>query len=100
MFFGKSIPWFTFDAYDLFVVNDVVMNAADLGNLNFGYVTSALGVRTSIQLVGAGAAHIMDHGLYDLENLRHFGDSPRCRSFTDMGRRWYNEGRYGGVENE
>ena len=42
---------FTFDKYGLFVVNDVVMDAADLGNVNFGYVTSALGISTPIQNV-------------------------------------------------
>ena len=77
----------------LFVVNGVVMKPADLGNVNFGYVTSALGVSTLVQLAGAGVAHIRDHGLYHVENLLHFGDSPRCRYFTDMGRYWYRHGR-------
>jgi len=79
--------------YGHFVVNGVLMKPADLGNVHFGYVTSALGVPIPIQLVGAGVAHIRDHGLYHIENLLHFGDSPRCRYFTDMGRRWYRHGR-------
>ena len=79
--------------YAYFVVDGVIMKPADLGNVNFGYATSALGISTPVQLIGAGLAHINDHGLYHAENLLHFGDSPRCRYFTDMGRRWYRQGR-------
>ena len=79
--------------YGLFIVNGVIMKPADLGNVHFGYVTSALGIPTFIQLVGAGVAHIRDHEGLPVENIPHFGDSPRCRYFTDMGRRWYRHGR-------
>jgi len=79
---------------DLFVVNGVLMGSADLGNLHFGYVTSALGVPTATQLMGAGVMHATDHGGLPIENIRHFGDSPRCRYFTDMGRHWYRHGRF------
>ena len=76
----------------LFVVNGVIMGSADLGNLNFGYVMPAFWVPIPVQLIDAGAAHINDHGLYHIENLLHFDDSPRCRYFTAMGRRWYKYG--------
>ena len=68
------------------------MKPADLGNVNFGYVTSTLGITTPEQLIGAGVAHIWDHNGLPLANIPHFGDSPRCRSFTDLGRQWYREG--------
>jgi len=86
-----QFPGFAFDEFGLFVVNGVRMKAADLGNVNFGFVASALGVNTLVQLAGAGAAHVMDHGI-SLSQIPHLGDSPRCRHFTAMGRRWYRQG--------
>jgi len=89
----RQFPYTPFLGIDgLFVVNSVRMDAADLGNVNFGFVASALGVNTPIQLIGAGVAHIMDHGGLPRANIRHFGDSPRCRHFTDMGRSWFRQG--------
>ena len=82
---GKDI-W-----YD-FVVDGVLMNAPDLGNLNFGYLGSALGILPPTQIIGAGLAHIKDHFLENgipLNTIPNFGDSPRCRTFTNMGRDWY-----------
>ena len=95
---SNEFPGFNFDRYGQFVVNGVLMRPADLGNVNFGYVTSALGVPTPIQLVGAGVAHIRDHG-FNTAYFRNFGDSDICRYFTDMGRSWYRYGRPKGVNN-
>jgi len=90
-----NVPYHGVD--DLFVVNGVRMGSADLGNLNFGYVMSALKVHTLVQLAGAGLAHISHHGIRNqLQNPRYilnFGDSDRCRLFTDLGRYWYANGR-------
>ena len=68
------------------------MDSADLGNVNFGYVASALGISEPVQLLGAGFAHIAHHRGLPLENIPNFGDSPRCRRFTDLGREWFREG--------
>ena len=91
----RQFPYTRFHGVDdLFVVNGVLMGSADLGNLHFGYVTSALGIPTATQLIGAGVMHVRDHGGLPIENIRHFGDSPRCRYFTDLGRYWYRHGRF------
>ena len=74
-----------------FMFNDRVVEGQDLGNINFGYTGSALGLSSDILLAGAGAAQIVA-GTSNLTSiLVSNGDDLRDQMYIGYGIKLYYE---------
>ena len=78
-----------------FLFNDIVVQAQDIGNINFGYTGKALGLPDWVLLSGAGVAQMMAGTSNFSFIIASNGDDLRDQMFIMYGIMLYNEHNYG-----
>ncbi len=74
-----------------FLFNDIVVEAQDIGNINFGYTGKALGLSDDVLLTGAGVAQIMAGTSCFSYVMVSSGDDLRDQMYIMYGIMLYNE---------